>query len=232
MERKSRKRASSSDPLRLGSGTELADLLVCPGCHEAKDVDKWLLLNSDFDPQNADGVCDDCRENGVPKIPLIPIPLSHIKLVDAYFRNMDNPRNATAAAAEASGLTQRTVTEILSGRRAPATRRVFQLKLESVGLGPEGVAMIMGDCAVATEQKWNPKEEVFSEFPDYRTRLNVAKYAGKLQELEPPKSSGPTQVNQIVIKTNLGSVGSPQEVDSPSRIRVRTPEEIVEIDTT
>lgn len=232
MARKSRQRATSTDPLRLerGARSGIEKLIECPGCHELKAVEDWLDAKSDRDPESPDIVCDQCRRNGVPKIPIFALQLQHMKLVKAFFENMNDPRKAMPAMVEASGLTQKTITEILGGRRAPAVRRVFQLKLEGMGLGPEGVATILGDCAVAVEVKWNPAEEQFNEFKDYRTRLNTAKYVGKLQELEPPKSSGPSQINQIVIKTNLGTVADPVEVDSPSRFRVREPEEIVEID--
>lgn len=215
--------------MERGAGGKLEPFLICPGCHESKPIDQWVLITSDFDPQSPEVVCDSCRTNGIPRIPKFTIALHHRKLIDAYFGE-DDPRNALAAASRASGLTQRTIKDILAGRRAPEVRRVFQLKLEAMGLGPEGVATILGDCAKATEQKWNPKEEEFNEFPDYRTRLNTIKYAGKLQELEPPKVAGPAQVNNIVIKTNLGISGDPVEVDSPSRLRVRKPEEVVDID--
>lgn len=232
MERESGKGLASTDPLRLGRGAGggLEQLMACPGCHESKSAEHWLDVTSDFDPQSPDVVCDECRRDGVPHIPTFALPLQHMKLVDAYFQHMNDPRNAMPAMVKASGLTQKTITEILGGRRAPAVRRVFQLKLEGLGLGPEGVAAVLGECVKAVEHKWNPAEEQFNEFTDFRTRLNTVKYVGKLQELEPPKSSGPTQVNQIVIKTNLGTVGEPREVDSPSRFRVQKPEEIVEID--
>ncbi len=210
----------SGSPVQLRGGT--GGLIPCPGCLELKPPEKWQGVEIDYDPEAPDPICNDCSTNGIPpRRHTLMLGLPERLALKAYF-NCPNPAKARAAAAAASGFSMSHIDNMIHGRRCPEFRRAFQLLLEEHGLGFHGIAKILGEAALADEHKWNPKNEVFDAFPDHRTRVNVAKQATRLQELEPSQKGAGTAAVQVVINHNLGSG---EEIDPPGTLRI-TPKEI------
>lgn len=226
MARESGTRVAPGHSLQL-RGRAGVDLIACPGCHELKAPEEWVKCELDLDPLSPPPVCDSCRSDGVPpRIRTFAMPLNH-QLALKAFMGETNPQTALRAASKASGLKQSTIKQMIAGRRAPEFRRSFQLCLEAMGLDLVGIASLMAECAGATESKWNPKEEKFNSFIDHRTRLNTAKAAARLLELEAPKHASPGQVNIIKIDHNLGGG---DEISPPNVLEVKPIPESVDVE--
>lgn len=193
-----------------------------------KGLEDWLdLTTTDLDPQSPPSVCDSCRKNGIPKIPVFALsPAKTLAMREITDPHAD-PKTAILRASRASGLKQSTIKNMLAGRGDPKFRRAYQVYLDGVGLGPEGIAKIMGESAKATEFKWNKADQVFDEFPDHRTRLSTAIAAAKQLDIDGLKSAGGAHhVQAIVINHNLGDG---KEIDAPGTMSIQVDREVIDV---
>lgn len=175
-----------------------------------------------LDPTAPAIVCNTCRREGAPQARAVGLTIPQHRTLQ-ILATAPSFAVAVREAALENGMSEEHVRDMINGRRSPEMRRAYQLLLESKGVDMDSIASVTAECLDATEQKWNPKEEAFNEFPDHRTRLNTVKYATRTLELEPPKATGAATAVQVNVIHNLPN----SEVDPPGTFRATVKEKVI-----
>jgi hypothetical protein len=184
--------------------TDQAELEQCPGCLAWVPLDQFCELVADLDLNAPLPHCASCRTNGVPQPKFLNLTNRHRQAIDLILA-APSLQDGYRAASEATGFSRQYLYQLATGRRVPEFRRFFQIKLEAAGADMDKVIAVKVGALDAEEQKWNPKEEQFNSFPDWRTRLRASQDCTKLLEMEPPKAEGASVGIAIKIETNLGT---------------------------
>lgn len=178
-------------------------------------LDQFCELSAGLSVDDPLPHCASCRENGVPQAKFLNLTPRHLKAIDVIIAGPTYTQGLTAAAA-ATGYSRDYLKELFHGRRIPEFRRCFQMKLEAMGASIDKIIQVKVGALDADEQKWNPAEERFNAFPDWRTRLRASQDVAKLLEMEPPKDDSVNVGVAIKIETNLGDG---ETIDPPNIMR-------------
>lgn len=192
-----------------------------------KPESDWCDIQASFERGTPELVCRQCQEKGIPSQPYFDLKPEHLVAMTEITRATDIKTGLRNAAA-ASGLDEDYIRKkLLTGRRVPEFRRLFQFWLEAKGMDVVSCITAAVAAMKADEIKYHSGEEVFYKFPDHRTRLRAAQWGVKMLEGEPPKTSkgNATRVN-VVMQTNLVA-GS--EVDPPGTMRAKAATAIVDV---
>jgi hypothetical protein len=184
-------------------------------------LDQFCELIADLEPDALEPHCLRCRTEGPPEPEFLNLTARH-RLAIKHIMAAPDLKTGYRNAAAATGYSKKYLYHLASGRRVPEFRRYFQLKLEAAGADVTKVVGVCVDALDANEVKWNPKAEVFDEFPDHRTRLRAGQHVGKMLELEPPKADGINVGVAINIETNLGTgeTYDPPNIMRPKHVEV------------
>ena len=196
--------------------------IVCESCKIKKQVDEFLQMRSELDP-NAPSpqVCDHCRTFGPPvKDPTAALTPQELYAMEALLAGA-----SIREAARLSGVDYGDLSRMVRGKVMPHFRAALQNVLHHMGLTPQRLGLIMLDTLGAEQAKWNPMTKDWDFFPDHSNRRGAARDLLKMMGADEPKEQSikAGEVGGLVVNimTNIGSKQDSDDVPGTIVARAR-----------